>query len=277
MNRVEVVARMVKRKLGLGDNSPITNAVRPAYDLLLRTLYSRTGLPRTLICGEAVRLHPIARHYRDDFEPQVVSCLQQEISPGAAVLEIGAGIGILTILMARWAGPQGRVYAFEPTALTRDILLQNLVLNGVADRVTIVGEAISDSRGTADFFVEKTAGLNTLSAIHGSIPHARRVQVPVTTIDDFCEENSIAPDLIKIDIEGYECHALRGAKRTLVRYNPVLVVEVHPMNWSEIGVEPESFPSLLEDLQYRATALENQQFLFTDYGHLVLKPVAPPS
>jgi hypothetical protein len=117
-----------------------------------------------------------------------------------------------------------------------------------------------------------TSGENTLSKRHTRIPSADCIEVEVTTIDAFCREHRIAPSLIKIDIEGYEFHALRGAREVLREYSPIIVAELHPMNWPDIGVDPESEQRFISGLNYSTKALEGALDPFSIYGHLLLEP-----
>ena len=100
-----------------------------------------------------------------------------------------------------------------------------MALNHVADRVRVCPLAISNQEGTALLYTIANCPENTLSAIHGRLPdeHTRQNLVNVTTIDSFCASQSLIPDIIKIDIEGFELHALRGARQTLSRQRPVVV------------------------------------------------------
>ena len=101
--------------------------------------------------------------------------------------------------------------------------------------------------------------------------------MPVTTIDEFCRERGIVPNLIKIDIEGYEFHAIRGAREILSKYHPIVVVEFHPMNWKEIGIDPDQVPRLFAELGYEATPLDGQKDPLAEYGHVVLEPTRQPA
>jgi hypothetical protein len=100
------------------------------------------------------------------------------------------------------------------------------------------------------------------------------VEVPLTTIDTFCAEHAIAPTLIKVDIEGFEIHALRGARETMLRHRPIVVVEVHPMNWPAIGVGGEEIASIAAETGYRLAAMEGQADSLSTLGHVLLEPIS---
>jgi FkbM family methyltransferase len=141
--------------------------------------------------------------------------------------------------------------------------------------IEAVGSALSDTAGEATFYAHTYSGENTLSASFARrVPGARGVRVPVTTIDDFCAAREIAPTLLKIDIEGFEFHALKGARQTLRRHHPTVIVELHPMVWKEIGLSRERVTKTLAELGYHARPLEGQEDLWAEYGHAVLEAAA---
>ncbi|MFO0810548.1 MAG: FkbM family methyltransferase [Gemmataceae bacterium] len=273
MNRLETTIRSTKRLLGLNSRSPIVAGMRPAYDWLLTGLFGRRGLSRVIYGGEDVRVLPAHRYVEEGYESPVFDYLSKAVRPGAVILDIGAHVGLSAILMARWAGPDGHVYAFEPSPQVRAALTKHLALNGVQDRVIVIDSAVSDRPGRAAFFAFESSPEGTLSATHSRLPGAQPVDVPVTTVDDFCATRDIAPTVIKIDIEGYEYHALCGARKVLERHRPVLVIELHPMNWAEIGLRREALAGLIADLGYRLIALENQSDALSEYGHVALEPL----
>lgn len=271
MNSIERSARWLKYKCGLKDSSALTTVARPYYNRFLEAVYGRRGLIRMMEGQERIRICPSQRYFHNSFEAGLFDYLRKTIKEGDVILEIGANVGIFTVVLARWVGSSGHVYAFEPAPEASATLRRHLALNQVEDRVTILPDAISDAPGHSAFYVVGTSGENTLSGKHSRIPSADRIEVQVTTIDMFCRERSIAPTLIKIDIEGYEFHALRGALGVIGQYSPGIVVELHPMNWPDIGVSPEYARQFISGLNYRQMALDGKSDPFLRYGHLLLE------
>jgi len=276
MNALERTVRGVKQTLGLSSSSRLVKRLRPAYASLLHLCYGRRGLVRVLNGQEPMRIRPAHRYAAEDYESAVFDYLKAQIQPGAVVLDVGAHVGLFTVLLARWTGPNGHVFAFEPTPLTRAALVDHLALNEMAERVTICPLAVSDREGKSMMYTVSNSPENTLSPRHGRLPNATAVEIEMTTIDAFCESEGIRPTLIKIDIEGFELHALRGAKRTLARHRSTVVVELHPMNWLEIGVNRNQAVELVDDLSYRLTPLDGQRDPLAEYGHVVLEPKSGP-
>jgi FkbM family methyltransferase len=274
MNRLESFFRITKRGFRLSSRSAFIGSVRPGYEFLLDLLYGSKGLERSIQGEEPVRLLPSYRCISEDAEPRVFAALKCRTLPGGVVLDIGANVGLFSLVMARWVGKTGRIFAFEPAPESLQALRRHIQLNELADRIEPVGCAVSDTTGEARFYAHTFNGENTLSASFARrVPAARAVLVPITTIDAFCAAHGVAPTLLKIDIEGFEIHALRGAKETLARYRPSVIVEMHPMIWPEIGVDADQVDRTFTDLGYRRVALDGQNNELAEYGHIVLEPI----
>jgi FkbM family methyltransferase len=276
MNRLEAVAVASRRALGLDSDSTLVRAVGPAYELLLRTLYGRRGITRILNGDEPIRVRPAFRALQADREPAVFRTLQRLVKPGMVVFDVGASIGEFAIVLARWCGPGGRVVAFEPSPAAREALRDHLELNGLVQRVEVVDAAVSDYVGPGTLHVLGRSGENTLNAARFRKDAADAVPVPVTTIDAYCHLHGVAPAVIKIDIEGLELHALRGAANVLARHHPAVVVELHPGSWRDVGESAATAATLIAAMSYRVTPIEGQQTPFEDGGHVLLEPEEAP-
>jgi FkbM family methyltransferase len=273
MNGIEVVARRVKRALKLSDDSDLVSAIRPRYEFVLQHLYGRRGLSRNIHGEEPIRLLPCARLTPEDYEPQVFALLKQKIKRGSVILDVGSNVGVLAILMARWCGPKGHVYAFEPSPTPKQVLTEHLRLNGVQSRVTVSPSALSDVEGVTTFYGAGISGKSGLSKVTMCMA-ADQFEVPVTTIDAYCRTLDIQPSLIKIDVEGFEFNVLNGARNTLKEFRPSVLVEFHPMNWPALGIDPRWAAAQVAELNYTVTAVEKQTDVFSEYGHVLLEPVA---
>lgn len=273
MNAIESVVRKAKLGLGLSSTSPLVRAVRPAYDSLLNVVYGRAGIERQIHGEPPLRLRPQYRAVGEDFEPSVFAALNSSAHAGGVVLDIGANIGMYSLLMARWVGETGHVYAFEPAPEPLQALRDHVSLNNLSDRIEVIGQAVSNASGEATFYAHAANGENSLNPDYGKrVLVAEAVRVEVITIDDFCRENEIKPTLLKIDIEGFEFHALRGAVETLSKYRPTVIIEMHPHIWPELGLSREDAASILQELNCRAICLDGQADPLAEFGHVVLEP-----
>jgi FkbM family methyltransferase len=143
------------------------------------------------------------------------------VEPGDVVLDGGTGLGDTAILFAHEAGPAGRVFTFDFAPSNLLALEKNLSLNpALRARVVPVIRALSDRGGVEIPYDDR--GTETCLDEGGT---ERTLTI---SIDDFVEETRLAAvDFIKMDIEGAEESALRGATRTLRTYRPKLAISAY--------------------------------------------------
>lgn len=146
-----------------------------------------------------------------------------------AVYDVGANCGWFSVRAARAGRP---VRAFEPVPTTADFAERNLGRIPGAD-TRLVRAAVADAAGTATIHLYSSSGNNSMHvrALPPGHPLQRtgEIEVPVVRLDDMVgREGFPAPALIKIDVEGAELAVLRGARETLARHRPVVVME-----WAE--------------------------------------------
>lgn len=186
----------------------------------------------------------LVQAYGEYFEGEV-DIFRSVLRPGDVALDIGANIGVHTLALARLVGRSGFVLAFEPQRLVFQTLCANVALNSL-DNVHCVNAAVSDSIGTLNLFdanpdVPNNFGGVELAILAGTTGAPRVSQL---TLDDYLEVASLR--LMKIDVEGMESAVVRGARRALARFKPVLYVEN-----DRVDASPELL-ALLMELGYQA-------------------------
>jgi FkbM family methyltransferase len=164
----------------------------------------------------------------------------EAIRPGDVVLDVGAHLGQFAVLFAALVGPHGRVVSFEPDRDAHRTLRANIVLNAFGDRVTIEPVAVYDRTGEHAFYSGHANSQSSLAATGLTSGDPRAPAVPTlvrtVTIDDYLGINGLpAPRFVKIDIEGAEIHALRGATRVL-ESDAIILCELHPYAWPELNI-----------------------------------------
>lgn len=173
--------------------------------------------------------------------PEIALLRQHALKPGARVFDVGAHQAVVALMLARVVGPEGRVVAVEAELHNANVARTNRTLNG-AGNLEIVHAAIAAKPGTLEFF----EGLN------GSVDPSGgwgRVVVPARTIDDLADEFGM-PDVLFVDVEGYEREALLGASKTLSQ-RPDAYVEVHvgePLD--RFGATPEDIFAFFPEDRY---------------------------
>lgn len=162
-------------------------------------------------------------------ERPILKALQQLVRPGDVVYDIGANVGLFSVMMARWVGETGWLYAFEPNPVCMCFLRANLE-RARAERYTLVPVALSDRRGECAFTSNYATTLVGAGADSpATIPKpGHQIRVDADTLDAIIDRWQLrAPNVIKIDIEGAERVAIAGMMRTLERRRPTLLVELH--------------------------------------------------
>ena len=153
------------------------------------------------------------------YEYEKQQLIARAVQPNTVFYDVGANVGFYTLLGSRLVGA-GKVFAFEPLAKNLEYLNRHLVLNHIQN-VEVLDVAVSDENGAACFEVEVTGSMGHLS-------HGGTVKVQTATLDSLLEQGRILPpDYIKMDIEGAELAALRGAQRCIERYRPQIFLATH--------------------------------------------------
>ena len=189
--------------------------------------------------------------------------------PGDVILDAGGFLGAYAILMARWAGPSGRVVTFEPSPWSAAIARAHFGMNPEGSRIALIEAAVGDRAGRAKLALHDEPYRNMILRDE---PKGSYHTVTVVTIDDVCREMRVTPTLIRMDVQGTECAALEGARDTIAagRHSLRIVVEMHPQLWPSFGVTAESAPARLEALGLRALPLDGSDPFAAD-GHAILE------
>jgi FkbM family methyltransferase len=178
------------------------------------------------------------------------------------VLDVGAHIGLVTLPAASVLAKDGRLHAFEPAAANARILRRHLQLNGV-QTVEVIQALVGERDGAQVAFFESAGphgqnsivlkGGDKLSSEWGGYARTERPQV---SLDNHCERLNLAPEIIKVDVEGGELGVLRGARAVLARYSPLLFLSVHPREIQLTGESLEALRALLDEVGYEARDLD---------------------
>ena len=202
---------------------------------LRRQMWSAIGLPvlTPWLEGLSVYAYPGNETSRaifvtGNYEPNEFFLLSEVIRPGMIFVDAGANMGLYTLFAARKVGENGTVLAIEPSTRECTRLLKNVEINSLSN-VRLVRDAVSDSCSDVDLLIaqDEWSGHNTLGAFAYDTPLAVRETVRSDRLDDIVLQEGLSHvDIIKLDIEGAEFRALKGAAETLERFQPLLLLEL---------------------------------------------------
>lgn len=192
-------------------------------------------------------------------DPLMSDYLRRTLQPrdGDLLIDIGANIGWFSVLFAEACHDvDAKVLAFEPDPNNYALLQHNVAANALADKVVTQPLALSDNQdgATLHLFSGNNRGRHSLLPIHDG----ETVEIPTARLDDVISHDAALgagrPALLKIDIEGFELIALRGAPDTLARC-PLVVLEYSPEFMRRGDLEPSELLQLMHDSGFSAHRL----------------------
>jgi FkbM family methyltransferase len=174
--------------------------------------------------GSPLRIHladPMAQGWYDHDWPELneIALLKRNrLKPGARVFDLGAHQCVVALMLANAVGPEGVVIALEASPHNAAVGLRNQKLNQTGN-LHILNAAVAETSGRLTFNKGLNGQVDDGSGEWGS------VEVDAFSVDALSARYGF-PDVLFIDVEGFECQALRGAPETLAR-QPDCFVEVH--------------------------------------------------
>jgi FkbM family methyltransferase len=179
--------------------------------------------PFWLECWSSEKYFLIGYHEED----QVQAIFERKLNPGDTVYDIGANIGCMSLLFSKLCGPEGRVLAFEPSAINFGRLTRNIEINKV-NNITALQLAVSDEDG--EFALAEQGVTSFIFPIeNGAAENCS--QIRAVRLDSFIfREDYPLPDYLKIDVEGHAGKCLAGMTEMLRKSKPIIVCELHDVS-----------------------------------------------
>lgn len=182
-----------------------------------------------------------AIYFKGGFEPDTTAALRALVQPGDIAFDVGANIGCHALSLAKLVQPAGSVVAFEPIEWAFKKLIRNAALNPSLGNLRLERLVVS-SHSAPLREVTFRASWPTFGGKPGLFTDA----VEVTSIDDYMARSTLPGlDLVKIDVDGFEHKVLCGAKNTLERWAPALVIELGAYTLAAVG---DDLNALVQDI-----------------------------
>jgi len=215
--------------------------------------YSQFGYKIKLNVEKDVDKH----FYWGEFELETLKFLKSLLPFAGNFIDIGANIGIYSLLAAAHIKKGGRVYSFEPSDWAYIRLIDNINLNGFKN-IKVLKKGISNKTGKLKFYLCDDDAYNSI----GNHPMREVInikEIDVTTLNEFCAAENISNiDLLKVDTEGADYLALLGASDFLKSQIPPLIFCEFNTNISEgFTFSKNDFVKLLQDHNYNIYTLQN--------------------
>lgn len=174
-------------------------------------------------------------------------------------LDIGANMGFYSLALAI-ENPNLSVISFEPQPDVYQIMIENIELNGLQERIKLFNMGLGHQVEELTMYIPSFTGTGGASFrnLHEDEGEAREIKIPVEPLDAI-ETNLV--DLIKIDVEGFELNVISGAYGLITQHRPTIMAELLRKWMKPFGHSPQMFLDKLESLNYRCFAI--------NAGHLV--------
>jgi len=180
---------------------------------------------------------------------------KEHIKEGDTVIDIGANIGYYTLLFAKWVGPSGKVYAFEPEPSNFQLLEKNVEANNY-ENITIFQKAVSDKNDKLSFYISDES--SAANQLFKPKKFSKIIEVDSIKLDEFLPPDQKI-DFIKIDIQGAEGTAIKGMN-SLLEHNPntIIMQEWWPDAIKKYNMDSDEHLKILEKLGYSFYEIDGQ-------------------
>jgi FkbM family methyltransferase len=205
--------------------------------------------------------------FRDYYEPEL-AYLERLLSPGKVFIDAGANFGIYTAMASKAVSEEGRVISFEPSTRAYPVLRRNIEINGFKN-VLAFPTALSDRAGRALLYHHSAVGSDALARDSTFDPNSYAQEIETESLDDVLRRTSVERvDVIKMDVQGAEELALRGANEVIRSMRPAVMFEFHPEGAMSLGLEPDGAWRFLKSHGYC--------FLNVDQQGMATRLLSPP-
>lgn len=189
------------------------------------------------------------------------------VRPNDVVLDVGTNIGETLLNFAKLVGSGGFVYGFEPDPTNYANVQKNIGLNEFTN-LHVFNLGVSDRAESLKLYRidPNNLGMNRILNEDEAEQYSDFMTIETDTIDGVVAANDISKiDVVKIDIEGYEMHALRGARQMLDSFKPKLFIEVGYSRLLKNGTSPNEMISFLMEFGYRVFHADTDEAINENY------------
>jgi FkbM family methyltransferase len=205
------------------------------------------------------------------YEPIENYLLSQLVKEDSIVLDVGANIGFYSLTLSN-AIKSGQVYSFEAVPDTYKKLSTNIENSSKNDQVTAFNLGAWNKKEEVTFSLPDSDNIGAFTAGSVSGESTRTCQATMTTLDSFVEENKLSKvDFIKMDIEGAELNALKGAHELLEKFKPTILLEVCRETCERFEYTVNDLWDLLSQYGYRAFKIgytPNDSYEIKDFSQI---------
>lgn len=189
-----------------------------------QTIFTRYGFRMVITSADDAIDYNL--YTRGTYEAGTLHIINSCLREGDVFIDVGANIGLMSLVGSMRVGQNGAVYAFEPEPATFTLLQHNISINQLQN-IHAVNLGLSSARGVEVIYQSRSDNRGMASFIANGFQATRGTEVAVCTLDEFLAENEIdSVRMIKIDVEGWESEVMKGASSLIRKSNaPILCIE----------------------------------------------------
>jgi FkbM family methyltransferase len=223
-------------------------------------LFMKNSIIMKWVGGLILRIYPGNEIYRSIFvrgiyDPNLVILTNALLPKDGIFIDAGANMGYVSLLASRAIGNEGHIFALEPSSRDFARLKDNINLNNLGDIISSYRLSISDKNGKAQLLIadEERSALNTLGFEIGckGVGKIGVEEVETITTDSLIDREKIKRvDLIKLDIEGSEFNALKGARNVIEKFRPSLIIRVNSNTLKTCNADCDKLQKIIGEMRY---------------------------
>lgn len=196
-------------------------------------------------------------YFMGAYEPIETYVFTNLIEPNAVIIDAGANIGSYSLFCSSKAS-SGHVYSFEPIEINIKQIKENIRLSNKKN-ITVVEKGLWNKNETLTFSIEKSSENNLGTFTASSLKNSdMEIKCKVVTLDSFVDENNIKRlDYIKMDIEGAELFALKGALSTVKKFRPTILMEINKVACERFNYKCQDLFEILKEFNYKVFKIES--------------------
>ncbi|RZA02786.1 MAG: FkbM family methyltransferase [Sphingobacteriaceae bacterium] len=252
MKRKDQIKLNFTRNWGLPGKERLANWLKPSATLKANLKNGIVWLNK-----EDIAIYTTADNYIEwsilstgTYEEEINKLIKISLTAGDNAIDIGGNIGLQSLRMSGCVGHNGKVVAFEPLNYLQEKFKKNITLNK-ANNVTLLPFALSDQPSELELTINNDEWNQGTFSLSNKDTGNNKQRVVVKVGDDIPEIQSLnSLALIKIDVEGFEFHVLKGLKQTLEKHKPRIIFEYDSNYWRDTGQSMADCYTFLRKLNY---------------------------
>jgi len=191
------------------------------------------------------------------------------------IFDIGGHVGLCALPMSAQIDKSSKIYTFEPSNQNRKFLKKHISMNNI-NNIEVIEDLLGDSiKNDVEFYeLIDVSGTPSIVNIKEGFKKVLKKQI---TLDSFCAERNVIPELLKIDVEGAEFFVIDGAYETIEKHKPDIMLSLHPKHLKQLGLDINYVFEFAEKFNYNIydcntmKILSNKDFLLFDEYYLTTK------